>query len=66
MWLSRARLLKRVFDLDLEYCPNCGGALKIIAAVLEQPLIEKILKPPGLQALAPPGSSARRQALQAA
>lgn len=66
VWLSRARLLKRVFDLDLEYCPNFGGALKIIAAVLEQPLIEKILKHPGLQALAPPGSPARRQALQAA
>jgi hypothetical protein len=27
-----ARLLKRVFDVDMEYCPNCGGALKIIAA----------------------------------
>ena len=27
-----ARLLKRVFDVDVEHCPNCGGALKIIAA----------------------------------
>ena len=27
-----ARLLKRVFDLDLEHCPQCGGDLKIIAA----------------------------------
>jgi hypothetical protein len=25
--LSWARLLKRVFDIDLEHCPNCGGAL---------------------------------------
>ena len=33
--LSWARLLKRVFDLDLEHCPNCGGELKIIAAILE-------------------------------
>ncbi len=41
--LSWARLLKRVFDLDLEHCPNCGGALKIIAAILEAPVIEKIL-----------------------
>ena len=30
--LSWARLLKRVFDIDLEHCPQCGGALKIIAA----------------------------------
>jgi hypothetical protein len=41
--LSWAKLLKRVFDLDLEHCPNCGGELKIIAAILEQPVIEKIL-----------------------
>ena len=27
-----ARLLKRVFDIDLEHCPQCGGDLKIIAA----------------------------------
>jgi hypothetical protein len=32
-----------VFDLDLEHCPNCGGELKIIAAILEQPVIEKLL-----------------------
>ena len=28
--MNWARLLKRVFDI--EHCPNCGGALKIIAA----------------------------------
>ena len=27
----------------MEHCPNCGGELKIIAAILEQPVIEKIL-----------------------
>jgi len=62
----RARLLKRVFDLDLEHCPNCGGELKIIAPILEQPVIEKILTHLGLQARAPPRAPARGQALQAA
>ena len=35
--ISWARLLKRVFEIDLEHCPNCGGQLKIIAAILEDP-----------------------------
>ncbi|MEO6031469.1 MAG: hypothetical protein ABIP61_06140, partial [Burkholderiaceae bacterium] len=30
--LSWAKLLKRVFEIDMEHCPNCGGELKIIAA----------------------------------
>jgi ribosomal protein S27E len=36
--MSWARLLKRVFDIDVEHCPNCGGRLKIIAAIEEPPL----------------------------
>jgi rRNA maturation endonuclease Nob1 len=35
--MSQARLLKRVFDIDLEQCPHCGGRLKIIAAVEDPP-----------------------------
>ena len=64
--LNWAKLLKRVFDLDLEHCPNCGGELKIIAAILEQPVIEKILTHLELQARAPPRAAARGPALQAA
>jgi len=42
--ISWARLLKRVFDIDMQHCPNCGGGeLKIIAAILERPVIVKIL-----------------------
>ena len=64
--LSWAKLLKRVFDLDLKHCQNCGGQLKIIAAILQAPVIEKILSHLGLQVRALPRSPARGQALQAA
>ena len=64
--LSWARLLKRVFEFDLQHCPNCGGELKIIAAIQEPPVIEKILTHLGLQARAPPRAPARAQALQGA
>ena len=40
--MSWARLLKRVFDIDMRHCPNCGdGELKIIAAILERSVIER-------------------------
>ncbi len=43
----------------MQRCPKCcgggGGELRIIAAILEQPVIEKILRHLGLQARAPPG-----------
>ena len=64
--LSWARLLKRAFDLDLEHCLSCGGELKIIAAILEQPVIEKIPMHLGLQARAPLRSPVPGRALQAA
>lgn len=36
--------MKRVFDIDMQCCLNCGaGELKIIASILERPVIEKIL-----------------------
>ena len=38
----------------MAHCPNCGGELKIIAAILERPVIEKILTHLGLEARAPP------------
>ena len=52
--MSWARLLKRVFDIDIEQCPNCGAALKIIAAIEDPPVIIKILTHLGLPTRAPP------------
>jgi hypothetical protein len=46
--------------------PAACRRLNIIAAILEQPVIEKILTHLCLQARAPPRSPARGQALQAA
>jgi Putative transposase len=58
---SWARLLKRVFDLDMQHCPNCGaGELKIIAAILERPPVEKILTHLGLDPQPPPRGRARK------
>ena len=55
-----ARLLKRVSDIDMQHCPNCGvGELKIIAAILEWPVIEKILTHLGLDPQPPPRGRAR-------
>ena len=60
-------MLKRVVEIDLEHCPNCVGELKIIAAILDAPVIDRILTHLGLQARAPLRASAREQMpLQAA
>jgi len=48
-----------VFDIDIEQCPHCGGALKIIAAILEKAAITKILDHLGLPARAPPRAPAQ-------
>jgi hypothetical protein len=58
--MSWARLLKRVFDIDIEHCPNCAGALKIIAAIEDPPVIVRILTHVGLPSRAPPRTPAQR------
>ena len=57
-----ARLLKRVFDIDLEACPQCVGDLKIIAAIEEPALIVRILTHLGLPGRSLPRSLALFQA----
>jgi len=38
-----AQRLKRVFKVDVETCPNCGGTVKVIASIEDPPVIERIL-----------------------
>ena len=55
-----AQLLKRVFDIDIERCPHCGGQLKLIAAIGDAAAIARILTHLGLAAQPPPRAPARR------
>jgi hypothetical protein len=51
--VSWARLLKRVFAIDVSRCPRCKSDLEIIAAVLDPKQIARYLKHTGMPA-APP------------
>jgi len=41
--MTWAQRLKRVFNIDIETCPKCGGAVKVIACIEDPVLIKKIL-----------------------
>ncbi len=56
--MAWARLLKRVFDIDIGR-RVCGGNLKIIA-VIEEPAVIERLTHLGLAAQPPPRATARR------
>jgi hypothetical protein len=58
-WIQR---LKRVFAIDIETCPECGGKLRVIACIEDPQLIRKILghvhkldELTGIEARGPPG-----------
>jgi hypothetical protein len=70
--MTWAQRLKRVFDIDLQSCPVCGGAMRIIACIQDPVVIEKILahlheapvrdaKAAAAQAARPPPSRAAPQ-----
>jgi hypothetical protein len=62
----RARLLKRVFDIDVRRCLTCGaGELKIIAAILQRAAIGKILTHLGLDPGRRPGDRRVRRGSRA-
>lgn len=41
--MTWAKRLKRVFDIDVQACEACGGAVKIVAAIEDPAAIKKIL-----------------------
>jgi hypothetical protein len=51
--MSWARLLKRVFNIDIEVCPKCQGKIRIIAAIEDPKVIKKILDHMGLPSMSP-------------
>jgi hypothetical protein len=58
-----ARLLKRVFAIDMERCPMCQqGRLRIIAAITERSVIQKILRHLNLAVDPPPIAPAQQAA----
>ena len=49
--MSWAQRLKRVFGVDIETCPDCGGAVRIIACIEDAEVVEKILAHLGAKAV---------------
>ena len=41
--ITWAQRLKRVFNIDIETCNECGGAVKVIACIEDPTVIQKIL-----------------------
>ena len=41
--MTWAQRLRRVFNIDVETCRACGGALRVIACIEDPVVIEKIL-----------------------
>jgi hypothetical protein len=57
--ITWARLLKRVFNIDIETCQACGGSVRIISAIEDPAVIRKILTHLGLNTKPPPIHPAR-------
>jgi 16S rRNA U1498 N3-methylase RsmE len=41
--MTWAQRLKRVFNIDIETCEQCGGAVNVIASIEDPLMIQKIL-----------------------
>jgi len=60
---SWARLLKRVFAIDVSRCPRCCSDLEIIAAVLDPMQIARYLKHTGMPAAPPARAGVKMRAV---
>jgi len=58
-----ARLLKRVFNIDIEICMFCGGKAKVLSAIHDEKSITKILNHVGLDPNPPPIRPARQRVI---
>jgi hypothetical protein len=56
---SWAKLLARVFEIDISKCIHCNGKMKIIASIKDPPVIKRILTHLGLSPIPPPLAPAR-------
>ena len=41
--MTSAQRLRRVFNIDIEACERCGGAMKVLACISDPAVIRKIL-----------------------
>lgn len=57
--VGQSRFTHQADLADIAHCPNCGGELKIIAAIEAPGVIAQILTHLGLPARAPPREPAR-------
>ena len=61
--ISWAQLLKRTFKIDFLKCDKCGGRMKLVSVVFDQPTITTTLRALGLPVRAPPIAPARSRQL---
>ena len=54
-----AKMLKRVFDIDIQICSKCGGQIKVISAIHNQQVIKRILNSLGESSTVPELSPSR-------
>ncbi|GHL29093.1 hypothetical protein ECZU25_59060 [Escherichia coli] len=47
--MTWAQRLKRVFNIDIETCSGCGGAMKVIACIEDPIVIKQIARSPEAQ-----------------